>query len=120
MAEQNRVIHVRGLGCRPDQEEKLNKWYDEIHISDLMKFKGLRKATRYQLLYPEKTSLDSQNVKYPKYLAIYEFDSQQAFEAYEVSPELKEAMKEVHEDWGKDPYEGIWRVQYKLLNTRER
>ena len=118
--EHNRVIHIRGISCRPEQEEEFNKWYNEIHIPDLLKFKGLRKATRYQILYPDKVSIDSQNGNYPKYLAVYEFDNQQDYEAYEASPELKEALKDVHETWEKDPYEGIWRVQYKFLKAWER
>ena len=108
-----RIIHIVGTECRPEGEEKFHKWYGEIHIPMLLKFKGLRKVTRYKRIY--------ENEKYPKYLAIYEFDSQKAFEAYEVSPELAAASKEEHEvTWREGGYNLIWRAQYEPMRTWEK
>jgi len=30
------VIHLIGLNCRPDQDEKFNRWYNENHVPELM------------------------------------------------------------------------------------
>ena len=107
------IIHVIATECRPEDEEKFNKWYDEIHIPMLFEFGGLKKATRHKILY--------ESEKYPKYLAIYEFDSKKAFEDYENSPELAAARKEEHEEtWRDSKYDMIWRVQYEPMKTWER
>ena len=50
--EPDSVIHIVGMHCRPDQEEKLNKWYNERHIPDLLKFKGVKRITRDRILTP--------------------------------------------------------------------
>ena len=111
MMETDSVIHIVGVHCRPDQEEKFNKWYNERHIPDSLKFKGVRRVTRYKILTPD--------IKSPKYLTVYEFENQKAFEAFEASPERAEAMKDINETWGEDRYELMWRVQYKVLETWE-
>jgi hypothetical protein len=117
--EPNGVISIVGNQCRPDQEEKLTRWYSEKHIPDLLKFKELRKATRYQLLYSGLVYPGYPEVKYPKYITIFEYDNQQGFDAYQASPELAEAGKDVRATWEQDPFERVWRVQYKLLQTWE-
>ena len=117
--ETGSVINVVGVHCRPDQEEKLNRWYNERHIPDLLKFKGVKKATRYTLLTPDEAHAGSPDIKYPMYLAVYEFESQEAYEAFETSPERAEAMKELNETWAEDKYELVWRVQYKALGAWE-
>ncbi len=78
------IILIRATQCQPEVEEKFNKWYDEIHIPLLLKFKGITEVTRYKLM--------TETEEYPKYLAIYTFESQSAFEAYETSPELAAAL----------------------------
>ncbi len=117
--EPDSIIHVVGLHCRPDQEGKLNKWYNEKHIPDSLKFKGVKRVTRYKILTPDKTPAGYPDIKYPEYLAVYEFENQKVFEAFESSPERAEAMKNVNETWAEDRYELVWRVQYKVLGTWE-
>jgi hypothetical protein len=115
--EPNSVIHIVGLSCRSDQEEKFNKWYNERHIPDLLKFKGVRRVTRYKILTPNRRYPGYPDVKYPNYLAIYEFENQEVFEAYEASRELAETKKEVSKTWAEDAFEQVWRVEYKALKT---
>jgi hypothetical protein len=115
----DKVISIVGNRCRPDQDEKLNRWYVERHIPDLLQFKGLQKATRYQVLYPDLIYPGYPEVKYPKYITVFDYKSQADFDAYEVSPAKIEAGKNVRETWEKDPMERVWRVQYKFLGTYE-
>lgn len=114
------VINVVGIQCQPEVEEKFNTWYDQTHIPMLLKFRGLRGATRYKILKPSE--------EYPQYLAIYEFNSQLAFEEYRASPELTAALDKQLETWGGklDRQQGIWRgegwvrkwrVQYEAIKT---
>jgi heme-degrading monooxygenase HmoA len=101
------VIHIVGTRCQAEVEERFNKWYDEAHIPMLLKFKGLKKATRFKILKPRED--------YPEYVAIYEFESRQAFEDYEKSPELSAAMAEMKETWKDGGWEMVWRVQYEQI-----
>ena len=106
------VIHIVGTRCRPENEEKFNKWYDEIHIPMLLRFKGLKAVTRYKITHEAE--------EYPNYLAIYKFEGQEAYEAYETSPELAAAMKETRETWKEGDIQLKWRVQYEPMKTWER
>ena len=103
------MIHITGTRCQPELEEKFNTWYNQTHIPMLLKFKGLRGVTRYRILKPSEG--------YPEYLAIYEFDSRQAFEEYETSPELAIALEEMRETWKDGGWELMWRVQYEVMKT---
>lgn len=106
------VINVVATQCRPEVEAKFNKWYDEIHIPLLFKFKGMKKVTRYKIL--------RESGEYPAYLAIYEFESQKALEEYETSPELAAGREEMKETWKGEGFEIKWRVQYEAMKTWER
>lgn len=106
------LINVVGTRCHPDDEARFNKWYDEVHIPLLFKFKGMKKVTRFKAAYEPK--------EYPKYLTIYEFDSKADFEAFSKSPELAAARAEMAETWKERPFEMVWRVQFEALRTWKR
>ena len=107
--ETKSLIHIVGTQCQPEVEEKFNAWYEQTHIPMLLKCDGLKGVTRYKI----KKSSEG----YPEYLAIYEFDSREAFEAYETSPELASALEEMRETWKEGGYETVWRVQFETLKT---
>lgn len=117
--EPNSVIQITGVTCRPDQEEKLNKWMNERHMPDLMKCKKVKRITRCKLITPGKSSPSPPEEHYPPYIAIYEFENWQDFEEYNVSSELAEAIKERDRTWGDDRYKRVWRVQYEVSKTFE-
>jgi hypothetical protein len=106
--KKGQVIHLVGNRCRPDVEDKLNRWMDEIHIPMLMKFRGLKSATRFKRLYP--------GDEYPLYITQFVFESKEAFEAYEKSPELAVAMEETKQFWKPGERERTWRVQYQVIS----
>ena len=107
------VLLLVGMECAPEAEERFNEWYNE-HIPIMLKFPGMKAATRYKIT--------EANEEYPSYLAIYEFQNQQALEEYKTSPERAEAQKHAEErrraeDPGeKNPYLR-WRVTYRALKT---
>jgi hypothetical protein len=72
----------------PESEEEWSTWYSEKHVPDVLRFKGVRKATRYRMVGDD-------TERYPKYLAIYEFENRQSADAYPASS-VGEAA---HEDW---------------------
>ena len=106
------VMHVVGTECPPEMEEKFDTWYSERHVPDLLKFKGVKRVTRYRGLHP--------GGEYPKFLTIYEFNNRQDFEAYYTSPERATAA----EDWIKIQKElGAslkWSVQFEVIETWQR
>ena len=103
------LINVVATECQPEVEEKFNKWYDEIHIPLLFKFKGMRRVTRYKLLKEAGGN--------PSYLAIYEFENQKAYEEYTKSAELAAGRAEMNETWKSGGFEIKSRVQYETMKT---
>jgi uncharacterized protein (TIGR02118 family) len=106
------IKYIVASQCQPENEEKFNKWYNEIHIPMLLKVKGLTKVTRYEIV--------NESEEFPKYLAVYEFENQKAFEAFKTSPELKAAKEEMSETWKGKGFEVKWRVLYRPIKTWER
>ena len=103
------VIHVVGTECPPEMEEKFDRWYSERHVPDLLKFKGLKKVTRYKILRP--------NEEYPKFLTVYEFESREQFEAYFVSPERSAAAEDWRNIQQKLKASQKWAVQFETIKT---
>ncbi len=110
--ENKPVIYIVGTRCKPEQEEKFNKWYNDVHIPLLFKFQGMTEVKRWKLL--------TEDGKYPEYLAIYEFENQSVFEAWQTSPERETAMKEADGTWKEGKFEVSWRVLYEALKTWQR
>ena len=106
------IIYIVATQCHPENEEKFNRWYNEIHIPMLLKFKGLTKVTRCEIV--------NESEGLPKYLAIYEFESQKAFEAFRTSPELNAAREEMSGTWQGKGFEVRWRVLYEPMKTWKR
>ena len=105
------VIYLVATQCPPEKEEKFNKWYNEVHIPLLLKFKGIKKVTRYKIT--------GETEEYPKYLTIFDFESREAFEKYSTSPERAASREEASETWKDGGYEIKWRVQYEVMKTWE-
>ena len=107
--ESQPVIAIRLTQCESELEEKFNRWYDEVHIPLFLKSKWLDRVTRYQLMSDEE--------KAPKYLAIYEFKDQQAYEAYVSSPEFAAALENKKETWREESYELTISAAYRPIRS---
>ncbi len=101
------IIYMVGIDCKPQYEEEFNTWYDKTHIPLLLKFKGLKRVSRYRLSNSKGT--------YPAYLAVYEFSSKEIFEEYAKSPERTAALEEMRSRWSAGEWEIQWQTQYELL-----
>ncbi len=106
------VINMVATQCQPEVEEKFNQWYDEIHIPLLLKFKGMKKVTRYKIV--------KEAEGFTPYLTLYEFENREACEDYANSPELAAARAEMNETWKGGGFEIKWRVQYEAMKTWEK
>jgi uncharacterized protein (TIGR02118 family) len=83
------MINVVTTKCNSKDDARFNKWYNEVHIPMLLKYKGLKRVARYKMV-------DAQN---PQYMAVYHFESLQDFEDFGKSPEFKAAIEEMNQSW---------------------
>jgi hypothetical protein len=54
----------------PKKEKEYHDWYNNIHIQDILKTKGFKKATRYQLQEVTKSTGEK-----AQFLAMYEIEA---------------------------------------------
>ncbi len=108
------IIYLRSMDCPPEIEDKVNKWYNEVHIPMIFKYKGMKKAARYKRIGNDENS--------PKYIAIFEFDSFEEFEKYNKSPERTAALKDREATFplGSAAPVAKWQVQYELIKSWKR
>jgi antibiotic biosynthesis monooxygenase (ABM) superfamily enzyme len=107
-----RIINIVATECEPDKDVKFNQWYNDVHIPMLMKYKGIKKVTRYKILDAEP--------KKPRYLAVYEYDSKEELNVMPASAEFKAAIEEMEGTWKGKGFEVIWAVSAEPLKTFER
>jgi hypothetical protein len=105
------IISIDGTVCPPTMEPQFQKWYDEWHIPESMKFKGLLGVTRYKFAT---IGGDATVTEYPGYLAIRRFKDLQAFEAWNASQERQLACQHFDELKAAG-VELWWRVQYQCI-----
>lgn len=112
------VIWVVGTQCKPGVDEnKFNKWYDEVHIP--MMLKHVKKVTRSKLA-DKIYHVANETHECPKYLTIYEFENQEALDAWMTSPERTIAGDDKLATWGEGGgYEVFWATQYDNMKTWE-
>jgi uncharacterized protein (TIGR02118 family) len=102
----NEVLNIVATACQPEDEERFNKWYNEVHIPMLLKYKGIVGAARYKIIDPSSSQ--------PKYIALYRYASVKDLEGLNKSPELQAALKEMKESWG-DGIEVKFVSNYELI-----
>ena len=98
------IINIVTTQCPPDQVEKFNKWYDEVHIPMLRKFKKLKEVARYRVAEPNSC----------QYIAVYRYKNQKDMDEFEKSPELAAAREEMAGTWG-DRVKILARQRYELM-----
>ena len=103
----SKVIFIVATQPQPEVEQKFNKWYNEIHIPMLLKFKGLKGVKRGKLM--------SAGSEAPAYLALYEFDNTADVAAFNKSAEMKAAVDEMKTSWKDGGVQTKWAVPYELL-----
>lgn len=67
------IMEVR-VDIDPAYEEEWNKWYNEVHLPEIVGCPGFLRARRF-------VAVDGS----PKYIAIYDIDSEKALETTEFS-----------------------------------
>jgi len=47
--EEKPIIHIVAIQCESGIDKKFNKWYDEIHVPMIFKFKGMKDFSIVQI-----------------------------------------------------------------------
>jgi antibiotic biosynthesis monooxygenase (ABM) superfamily enzyme len=74
-----------------DAEEAFNRWYEDEHCPQLLRYKGAVSARRYRKILGDD--------KY-QYMAMYEFESEATFEAFQKSEHFAELIAEYDRSFG--------------------
>jgi len=106
-----RILNIVSTECAAKNDAKFNKWYNEVHIPMLMKYKGIKKVARYRM------NVEKGNK--PTYLAIYEYDSKEALDAMPQSAEFKAAIEEMQGTWKGEMFDIKWAASYEPIKTWE-
>ena len=106
------AILVVGTKVGPEREEEFNEWYDKVHVPMVLKSPGMVRAYRYQVARVEDDV--------PKYLAIYELESEEAIKLWEESPEREAARQDRLKRWGETDFTVVLRGYYKHVGAWEK
>ncbi|MFC1964377.1 DUF4286 family protein [Chloroflexota bacterium] len=113
-----KVIHIIGVECPPELEDKFNKWYNEVHIPMAIKSAKFKKVTRYKAITTPAT-IKSEGMP-TNYIALYEFDSREDFEEMFASELYAvDLIKDARETWPNWEEIRKFRVQYEAIQTWE-
>jgi len=107
-----RIINCVATSCAPENDAKFNKWYDEVHVPMLMKYKGIKKVTRYRII--------EENAPKPKFLAVYEYDTKEELDGLNKSAEFGAAIAEMQETWKGNMPDITWAISCEPIKTWER
>jgi hypothetical protein len=107
-----RIINAVATECSSKNNAKFNKWYNEVHVPMLMKYKGIKKVTRYRFI--------EEKAEKPRFLAVYEYDTREDLDGLSKSPEFGAAIAEMQETWKGDMPDIKWAISCEPIKTWER
>jgi hypothetical protein len=84
------IFVVRATITR-DREAAFNKWYNEEHAPQVLRYNGAVSARRYRKILGDD--------KY-QYMAVYEFVNEEVFRAFRESEHFKELVREYNVNFG--------------------
>lgn len=103
-----KVIMIRGTECgRPESEREFNEWYNNIHAPMLFDTGYIEKVARYERV--------GDDADYPKYLVVYEFESQEALDSYRIDRSREMILKDSAQKVESGELVVKWRVDYKEI-----
>ena len=77
----------------PAKEEAFNRWYNSEHMAQLLQYRGAVSARRYKNILGDD--------KY-RYMAVYEFESEETFAAFQESDHFAGLIAEYDLKFGAD------------------
>lgn len=67
------VLLITSVDIEPSATEAFNHWYNDVHLTEIMRCPGFIAARRYEAAYGE-----------PRFIAIYELESEAALQTPEM------------------------------------
>jgi len=74
-----------------DREDAFNRWYNEEHCAQLLRFNGAVSARRYRAILSDDAY---------QYMAVYEFKDEATFERFQQSDEFADLKREYEAHFG--------------------
>ena len=120
------LMHLEGFNLSPESNDKYNNWFNKwghsTYLPLLLKNAGLTGFAFYR--FKVKSLQGSSfhlpdDVAYPQYLSIYEFENLKAFNTFENSLELA-AFRGATEVGFANSLTPKWYVQYQLMKSRRK
>jgi len=99
------VIFVVRANVNKDKEAAFNKWYNEEHVPQLLRYNGAVSARRYKKILGDE--------KY-EYMAVYEFPNEAVFAGFQKSDDLNQLIRDYNANFGevsqreRSAYVQIW------------
>jgi len=99
------VIFVVRANVNKDKEAAFNKWYNEEHVPQLLRYNGAVSARRYKKILGDE--------KY-EYMAVYEFANEAVFTGFQKSDDLNQLIRDYNANFGevsqreRSAYVQIW------------
>lgn len=109
------VIWTVGLECRTEDDDKFNRWYDEVHVPMLLEGGHVARVTRYRLS-SETHDVAPGAMQCPTYQTIYEFEDEDAFSSW-MREDRAAAARDKAATWGDRGYDVIWAARYDLMKS---
>ncbi len=85
------TIFVVRATITKDKEAAFNKWYNEEHVPQLLRYNGAISGRRYQKILGDDKF---------QYMAVYEFASEDVFRRFQESDHFTELVKEYDANFG--------------------
>ena len=108
----NRIIQIVASESTPEKEEAFNKWYTEVHVPMLFAYEGVKQASRYQRIGDDENGA--------KFLAIYEFETKEAMDAFPESDAFTDAIEDFEKNKEAVGFTAKWVASYELVKSYEK
>lgn len=101
------VLFLVGTICTdPAREGEFNQWYNSIHIPEVCRVPGVKRAVRYESLELEEG--------FPKYIALYEMDGEQGWSSFQEHRQRQQKGEAPAFTPG-PPFQVVWRKAFKRI-----
>ena len=108
----NFLIQIVASESTPEKEAEFDRWYTDVHVPMLFEFEGVKQASRYRR--------KGDNEQCAKYLAIYEFESEEALEAFPKSAAFAAAVADFEDKKEDTGFSMKWAGLYERIKSWER
>ena len=105
----NKIIQIVASESTPEKEAEFYKWYTDFHIPILMEYEGLKQAGGYQRIGDDELGA--------KFLAIYEFETREAMDAFPGSDAFKDAIADFEANKERVGFTMKWVASYELVKS---